>query len=106
MPPDAASSAVASMVAMIGEVCAFSGDQTATEASETSLWRDQSTALSEVCEKGSAEAKRAGKERRAGVLKVAEPSSKLRRAMERPLTGADDRNSPQSAPRRVLRPLG
>ena len=98
--------AAASVVMMIGDVCAILGEKTASLATESDLWRGQSTALSEVCEKGSAEAKRAGKERRAGVLKVAEPSSKLRRAMERPLTGADDRNSPQSAPRRVLRPLG
>ena len=35
------------------------------------------------------DAKRAGKEWRAGVLKVAEPSGYLRRAMELQLTGAD-----------------
>lgn len=40
------------------------------------------------------------------VLMVAGPSSKLRRAMERPLTGAGHGQSPQSAPRRVPRPPG
>ena len=63
-------------------------------------------ALSEACEKGSAEAKRAGKERRAGVLKMAVPSSKLRRAIERPLTGADRGKSPQRAPCQLSWPPG
>ena len=75
------------MVVMVGDVCAFSGDQTATEAIETRLWRDQSTALSEACERGSAKAMREGKVCREGVLKVAVPSGKLRRAMGRRLTG-------------------
>ena len=98
--------AAASVVMMIGDVCAILGEKTASLATESDLWRDQSKRCQQACKRGPADVKWAGKERRAGVLKVAEPSSKLRRAMERPLTGADDRNSPQSAPRRVLRPLG
>ena len=87
-------------------VCAISGDQPSSLATDIDLWRCSQKRHQQACERRSADAKRAGKEWRAGVLKVAEPSSELRRAMERPLTGADDRNSPQSAPRRVLRPLG
>ena len=34
------------MVAMVGEVCAFSGEMTASLAAESGLWRGQSTALS------------------------------------------------------------
>ena len=41
----------------------ISGEKIASLATESDLWRDQSTALSETCERGSAEAKRAGKER-------------------------------------------
>ena len=38
--------ALASVVMMIGEVCAVSGEMTASLATESGLWRDQSTALS------------------------------------------------------------
>ena len=54
--------------------------------------RDQTAALSEACERGPAEAMREGKERQPGVRKVAEPSGKLRRAVGRRLTGADNAN--------------
>ena len=63
------------MVAMIGEVCAFSGDQTATEATEARLWREQSAALSAVCERRSGEAKCSIKEDSAGVQRVWDPSA-------------------------------
>ena len=54
------------------------------------LWRCSQKRHQQACERRSADAKRAGKEWRAGVLKVAEPSGYLRRAMGRPLTGAGE----------------
>ena len=98
-PPDAGILATTSMVVMVGDVCAVSGGQTAPLTTDIDLQRDHATALSEACERGSAEAMRAGKVCREGVLKVAGPSSKLRRAMGRRLTGADDGQSHPKAPR-------
>ena len=74
---------------MVGYVCAISGDQLASLATDIDLWRCSQKRHQQACERRSADAKRAGKEWRAGVLKVAEPSGYLRRAMELRLTGAD-----------------
>ena len=75
---------------MVGNVCAISGDQPASLATDIDLWRCSQKRHQQACERRSADAKRAGKEWRAGVLKVAEPSGYLRRAMGRPLTGAGE----------------
>ena len=74
---------------MVGNVCAISGDQPASLATDIDLWRCSQKRHQQACETRSADAKRAGKEWRAGVVKVAEPSGYLRRAMELRLTGAD-----------------
>ena len=74
---------------MIGDVYAVSGGQAASLAVDIDLWRCSQKRHQQACERRSADAKRAGKEWRAGVLKVAEPSGYLRRAMELRLTGAD-----------------
>ena len=74
---------------MVGNVCAISGDQPASLATDIDLWRCSQKRHQQACETRSADAKRAGKEWRAGVLKVAEPSGYLRRALELRLTGAD-----------------
>ena len=84
---------------MVGDVCAVLGEKTASFAVDIDLWRSSQKRYQRACERRSANAKRAGKERRAGVLKVEEPSSKLRRALERPLTGAGDEKRQQNAPR-------
>ena len=65
------------VVVVLADICAVLGHKTALLATESDLWRDQSTALSEACKRGSGGSKRAGKERRADVLMVAEPSSDL-----------------------------
>ena len=74
---------------MIGDVYAVSGGQAASLAVDIDLWRCSQKRHQQACETRSADAKRAGKEWRAGVVKVAEPSGYLRRAMELRLTGAD-----------------
>ena len=74
---------------MYVDVCAFFGDQAAAFTVDSDLWRCSQKRHQQACERRSADAKRAGKEWRAGVLKVAEPSGYLRRAMELRLTGAD-----------------
>ena len=99
MPPNAAVLATTSVVVMIGDVCAVSGSQTASFAIDIDLWRSSHTRYQRACDRGSAEAMRAGQVCREGVLKVAEPSSKLRRAMGRRLTGADDGAVHPPAPR-------
>ena len=105
-PPNAASLATTSVVVMVGDVCAVSGGQTASFAIDIDLWRSSQKRYQRACERGSAEAMREGKVCREGVLKVAEPSSELRRAMGRRLTGADDGKSHPQAPRSLSRPPG
>ena len=61
----------------IGDVCAILAQQAPPLADAARLWREDSAALSEACERRSADAKCAGKAWRAGVLMVAEPSSRL-----------------------------
>jgi hypothetical protein len=106
MPPSAGFFATTSVVVMIAHVCAVSGGQAASFATGIDLQRDHATALSEVCERGSAEAMREGQVCQEGVVKVAVPSSELRRAMGRRLTGADDGNNHPQAPRSLSRPPG
>ena len=77
------------MVVMVGNVCAISGDQPASLATDIDLWRCSQKHYQRACERGSAEAMREGQVCWEGVLKVAVPSSELRRAMERRLTDAD-----------------
>ena len=84
---------------MVGDVCAVSGSQTASFAIDIDLWRSSQKRYQRACERGSAEAMRAGKACRERVLNVAEPSSELRRAMGRRLTGADRGQSHPNAPR-------
>ena len=60
-----------------------------------SAWREQSTGLSDACKRGSGNATRAGKERRADVLTVTKPSSWL--------AGARDGRSPGAVARRSRR---
>ena len=55
-PPNAAVLATTSVVVIVGDVCPLSGGQDAHLAIEIDLQRDQSRALSEACERGSAEA--------------------------------------------------
>ena len=88
-PQAAASLASTSVMVMIGDVYAVSGGQAASLAVDIDLWRCSQKRHQQACETRSADAKRAGKEWRAGVVKVAEPSGYLRRAMELRLTGAD-----------------
>ena len=87
--PAAAAFAAASVPATIGMICAVSAMENASLATDIDLWRCSQKRHQQACERRSADAKRAGKEWRAGVLKVAEPSGYLRRAMELRLTGAD-----------------
>ena len=91
---------------MDGTVCNVSSHRNAFLGTEIGKWMGQSIALSEACEKGSAEAMREGKVCQAGILKVAEPSSELRRALERPITGAGHGKSLPCAPRSLLRRPG
>ena len=105
-PPNAALLATTSVVVMVGDVCPLSGVQTASFATDIDLWRSSHTRYQRACERGSAEAMRAGQVCREGVLKVAEPSSKLRRALGRRLTGADDGRIHPKAPRSRTRPPG
>ena len=63
MPPNAASLATTSVVVMVGDVCAVSGSQTASFAIDIDLWRSSQKRYQHACERGSAEAMRAGKER-------------------------------------------
>ena len=76
-PPAAASLAAASVMVMIGNVCAFSGEKATSFPTETCLSRDQSAAPSAAHGRRPGDAKRAGKEARAGVLMAAKPSSWL-----------------------------
>ena len=91
---------------MVGDVCAVSGAQAASFAVALDLWRSSQKRYQRACERGSAEAMRAGQVCRESVLKVAEPSSELRRAMGRRLTGADDGKIHPQAPRSLSRPPG
>ena len=84
-PPRAASLAATSVVVMVGDVCAISGEKTASFAVDIDLWRSSQKRYQMACETRSANAKRAGKEGLADVLVVAEPSSRL--------AGARDGNS-------------
>ena len=105
-PPNAAILATTSVVVMVGDVCPLSGGQTASFSTDIDLWRSSQKRYQRACERGSAEAMRAGQVCRESVLKVAEPSSKLRRAMGRRLTGADDGKIHPQAPRSLSRPSG
>ena len=87
--PSAEVFAAASLSATIGMICAILAMENASFAVDIDLWRCSQKRHQQACETRSADAKRAGKEWRAGVLKVAEPSGYLRRAMELRLTGAD-----------------
>ena len=90
MPPNAVTLVTTSVVVMVGDVCAVSGSQTASFAIDIDLWRSSQKRCQRACERGSAEAMRESQVCRDGVLNVAVPSSELRRAMGRRLTGADD----------------
>ena len=80
-PLNAVILATTSVVVMVGDVCPLSGGQTASFSTDIDLWRSSQKRYQRACERGSAEAMRAGQVCRESVLKVAEPSSKLRRAM-------------------------
>ena len=84
---------------MDGDVCPLPGAQAAFFAVDIDLWRSSQKRYQRACERGSAEAMREGQVCREGVLKVAEPSSELRRAMGRRLTGADDGKMHPQPPR-------
>ena len=99
MPPNAGFLVTTSVVVMAGDVCPVSGGQAASFAIDIDLWRSSQKRYQRACEKGSAEAMRAGQVCQEGVLKVAEPSSKLRRALGRRVTGADDGAVHPPAPR-------
>ena len=99
MPPNAGVFVTTSIVVMVGDVCQLSSGQTASFAVDIDLWRSSQKRYQRACERGSAEAMREGQVCREGVLKVAEPSSELRRAMGRRLTGADDGKIHPQAPR-------
>ena len=105
-PPNAPILATTSVVVMVGDVCPLSGGQTASFATDIDLWRSGQKRYQRACERGSAEAMRESQVCREGVLKVAEPSSELRRAMGRRLTGADDGKNHPKAPRSLSRPPG
>ena len=105
-PPNAAVLATTSVVVMVGDVCPVSGGQTAPFAVDLDLWRCIQKRYQRACEKGSAEAMQEGQVCREGVLKAAVPSSELRRAMGRRLTGAADGRIHPKAPRSRTRPPG
>jgi len=105
-PPNTAVLATTSVEVMVGDVCAVSGAQAASFAVALDLWRSSQKRYQRACERGSAEAMREGQVCREGVLKVAVPSSELRRAMGRRLTGADDGKIHPQAPRSRTSPPG
>ena len=63
------------MVGTIGRLCAIWDYLVITFVDAMGLWREQSTALSAACGRGSEDAKQAGKEARESLLMAAEPSS-------------------------------
>ena len=69
--------AATSVVVVVGDVCAVSGEKTASFAVDIDLWRSSQKRYQRACERRSADAKCAGKEWQAGVLIVAGPSSRL-----------------------------
>ena len=52
-------------VVVVGDVCAVLGEKTASFAVDIDLWRSSQKRYQRACERGSADAKWAGKERRA-----------------------------------------